>query len=57
MAILQLDGLEFGNGTELDSYYDIVPENTVMVFYQSAAPTGWTQDNSQSDKFLRVVDR
>tara|TARA_B100002019_G_scaffold293341_1_gene320259 strand:- start:9236 stop:10531 length:1296 start_codon:yes stop_codon:yes gene_type:complete len=56
MAILQLDGLEFGNGTELDSYYDIVPENTVMVFYQSAAPTGWTQDNSQSDKFLRVVD-
>ena len=56
MAILQLDGLEFGNGTELDSYYGIVPENTVMVFYQSAAPTGWTQDNSQSDKFLRVVD-
>lgn len=56
MAILQLDGLEFGNGTELDSYYGIVPENTVMVFYQAAAPTGWTQDNSQSDKFLRVVD-
>lgn len=56
MAILQLDGLEFGNGTELDSYYGIVPENTVMVFYQSAAPTGWTQDNSQSDKFLRVVN-
>jgi microcystin-dependent protein len=55
MALIQLDGIQFGNGTELDSYYGIIPENTTMVFYQNAAPTGWTQDSSQNDKFLRVV--
>ena len=56
MALIQLDGIQFGNGSELDSYYDIIPQSTTMVFYQSAAPTGWTQDNSQNDKFLRVVN-
>ena len=56
MAILQLDGLEFGNGTELDSYYGIVPENTVMVFYQSSAPNGWSQVNTHTNKALRVVN-
>jgi len=29
---------------------------TVMVFYQAAAPTGWTQDASNDDMALRVVD-
>jgi hypothetical protein len=28
---------------------------TVMVFYQAAAPTGWTKLTTQSDKVLRVV--
>lgn len=28
---------------------------TKMVFFQAAAPTGWTKDTSQNDKALRVV--
>ena len=32
-----------------------VPSGTVMVFYQSAAPTGWTKSTSNNDKALRVV--
>lgn len=28
---------------------------TVMLFYQAAAPTGWTQVTSQNNKALRVV--
>jgi len=32
-----------------------VPAGTVMLFYQAAAPTGWTQVTTQNDKALRVV--
>jgi hypothetical protein len=32
-----------------------IPAGTVMVFYQSAAPLGWTQVTTQNDKALRVV--
>ncbi|MGY2987724.1 hypothetical protein [Bradyrhizobium sp. USDA 4508] len=32
-----------------------VPSGTVMVFYQAAAPTGWTKLTTQNDKALRVV--
>jgi hypothetical protein len=32
-----------------------VPSGTVMVFYQAAAPTGWTKVTTQNDKALRVV--
>ena len=28
---------------------------TVMVFYQAAAPTGWTQDTSKNDFMMRTV--
>ena len=28
---------------------------TKMIFYQSAAPTGWTQDASVNDRVLRVI--
>jgi len=31
------------------------PSGTKMVFFQSAAPTGWTQITSHNDKALRVV--
>jgi len=30
-------------------------QNTKLVFYQAAVPTGWTQDTSNNDKALRVV--
>lgn len=32
-----------------------IPSGTVMAFFQSSAPTGWTQVTTQNDKFLRVV--
>lgn len=56
MSILKADGLEFGNSTILDSFYGIVPQSSNMLFYQAAAPSGWTKDVSQNNKALRVVD-
>lgn len=32
-----------------------LPAGTVSIFYQAAAPTGWTQLTTQNDKALRVV--
>ena len=32
-----------------------IPSGTVMAFFQSGAPTGWTKVTSQNDKLLRVV--
>ena len=32
-----------------------IPATTVMLFYQSAAPTGWTQVTSLNDYDLRLV--
>lgn len=52
----------------LRSYFDQLAENDAflksngwqdsvkVVFYQAAVPTGWTQDTSANDKFLRVVN-
>ena len=34
---------------------DPFPSGTVMVFYQTAAPTGWTKSTSHNNKALRVV--
>lgn len=33
----------------------IFPSGTVLLFYQAAAPTGWTQVTTHNDKLLRVV--
>lgn len=33
----------------------VIPSGTVMLFYQAAAPTGWTQVTTQNNKALRVV--
>lgn len=38
----------------LKTFIDTFPSGTKMVFYQAAAPTGWTAV-SVNDKFLRVV--
>jgi hypothetical protein len=32
-----------------------IPSGTVMVFYQAAAPVGWTKQTTNNDKALRVV--
>ncbi len=34
---------------------NLIPSGTKMVFYQAAAPSGWTKDTTQNDKALRVV--
>jgi len=40
----------------LKAYADaVIPSGTIMSFFQSAAPTGWTQDATQNNKALRVV--
>ena len=43
MSILQADGLEFSDGSVLESLYGIIPQDKRMIFYQAAAPTGWTK--------------
>lgn len=39
----------------LDARFARIPQGTVMVFFQAAAPTGWTQVTAHSDRALRVV--
>ena len=41
-------GLQSGVGVD-------IPSGSVMLFYQSAAPTGWTQVTSLNDYSLRLV--
>lgn len=60
MSILQADGIEFGNGTSINTKYFVIPQYNAgtpheMFFYQSAAPTGWTKSTSHNNKALRVV--
>lgn len=43
------------NGATWDDIATLIPAGTVMVFYQAAAPTGWTKVVTQDDKALRVV--
>jgi hypothetical protein len=33
----------------------VIPAGSVMLFYQAAAPTGWTQVTTQNNKALRIV--
>jgi hypothetical protein len=55
MSILNVSGIQFSDSTSLFSKYGIIPQNSVAVFYQAAAPTGWTKITSHNDKALRVV--
>lgn len=55
MAVLTAAGITFGDSTQLNSRYGIVPQSSVSVFYQASAPTGWAQVTTQNDKALRVV--
>ena len=55
MAVLNVDGIVFSNGTQIDSRYDIIPQNSVTVFFESSAPTGWTKLTTHDNKALRVV--
>jgi len=55
MSVLNVDGINFSDGTSLLSKYGIIPQNSVSVFYQAAAPTGWTKLTTHDNKALRVV--
>jgi hypothetical protein len=41
--------------TQTTAAVNPIPAGTVMLFYQNAAPTGWTIVTSQNNKALRVV--
>ncbi len=49
-----LNVLERYNGASWDAVATLIPSGTKMLFYQAAAPTGWTAV-ALNDKFLRVV--
>lgn len=48
--------LQRDNGTSWEDIATLIDSGTVMVFFQSAAPTGWTQLVAQNDKALRVTN-
>lgn len=47
--------LQRDNGSSWVDIATLIPAGTVMVFYQAAAPVGWTKLTTQNDKALRVV--
>jgi hypothetical protein len=57
MSILQTNGIQFGDNTILNSKYGIIEQGTVAVFYQSTAPSGWSQltTSALNDRALRVT--
>ena len=52
VPVYRWDGTKW---TTQGSAIDAIPSGTKMLFWQAAAPTGWTQDTTQNDKALRVV--
>lgn len=55
-AILTSTGVTFGDNTTISSKYGIFPQSSAVVFYQAAAPTGWTTEATvHNNKALRVV--
>jgi hypothetical protein len=55
MAVLTSSGIQFSVSDTLISTYEIYPLNSVAVFYQANAPTGWTKSTTHNDKALRCV--
>lgn len=41
--------------SELNNGYKAIPQATLMLFQQTAAPTGWTKQTTHNDKALRIV--
>lgn len=50
-----LNTIQRDNGGTWQDIATLIPSGTKEVFYQAAAPTGWTRDTSANDRFLRVV--
>lgn len=49
------NSLQRDNGSSWEDIATLLPAGTKMIFYQAAAPTGWTKQTTQDDKALRVV--
>ncbi len=47
--------LQRDNGSAWEDVGSVIPQGTVMVFFQAAAPTGFTKLTAHNDKALRVV--
>lgn len=47
--------IERDNGSGWVEVGTYIPSGTVMLFFQAAAPTGWTKVTTQNDKVMRVV--
>jgi hypothetical protein len=55
MATLTATGLQFSLTDVINSKYWMYPAGVKKLFFQAAAPTGWTKDTTQNNKMLRVV--
>ncbi len=47
--------LKTGGAAANPSWATLIPSGTLMLFQQTAAPTGWTKQTTHNDKGLRVV--
>ena len=57
MAVLTSSGVTFGDSTTINSKYKVIEQtNTPLYFCQNAAPLGWSQDASNGNKMMRVVN-
>jgi len=54
-ATLTANGITFGDSTQLNSKYGIIPQSKSSVFWQGTAPVGWTKSTAHNNKALRVV--
>jgi hypothetical protein len=55
MATLTATGLQFSLTDVINSKYWMYPAGVKKLFFQAAAPTGWTKDTTENNKMLRVV--
>jgi len=49
------NALQRSNGTTWDDVGTMIASGSILVFFQAAAPVGWTKLTTQNDKALRIV--
>jgi hypothetical protein len=56
-TVLKSQGVTFADGTSLTSRYNTFVQGIRTIFYQSSAPTGWTQrtESGYNDSTVRVT--
>ena len=53
--VLKFNGSQWAPAADATGGAASIPSGSVMLFYQSSAPTGWTKQTSHNNKALRVV--